>query len=256
MGLRLTLSALALRLLWGCTTPAPEVGPAARGATSNWSIAMASRRVALSQAMRNSGIPAVRNQDDQLQCNRMRSSPQQNLLDTCFGKLCGDGAPWRGVSDRAFAKARQRLHCPALTWLNDRVIGVADPAGLVPRWHGFRLVAADASGLMPALRACSRTRGLASADRRLFASYLPGPELMLHASVHASTESERAMPAEALDHLGPDDPLLLYRGCLAASALHANMCAQEDPARDRRPMSNRTLVWAARAEHAQVRGIA
>lgn len=150
----------------------------------------------------------------------MRSSSQQSLLDGFFGKLCGDGCPWRGASDRAFAKARQRLHCPALAWLNDRVVSLAEAAGLVPRWHGYRLVAADASVLMPALRRCSRTRGLASADQRLFALYLPGPELVLHASVHAATVSERAMLAEALEQLQPGDLLLLDRGYPAAWLIH------------------------------------
>jgi len=118
----------------------------------------------------------------------------------------------REVSDRAFAKARSHLHMPALTWLNDGLIERAQAADLVPRWQGFRLVAADASVLMPALRACHRTRSPASGDQRLFALYLPGPELTLHASVHSARESERAMLAQALDKLGPHDVLLLDRG--------------------------------------------
>ncbi len=150
----------------------------------------------------------------------MRSSSQQSLLDDFFGTLCGDGVPHRGVSDRAFAKARQRLHCPALAWLNDSVISLADAAGWVPRWHGFRQVAADASVLMPAVRTCGRTRSLASPDQRLLALYLPGPELVLHASVHACSVAERAMLAEALDHLGADDLLLLDRCYPAAWLIH------------------------------------
>jgi hypothetical protein len=38
---------------------------------------------------------------------------------------CG-GEPVRGVSDRAFAKARERLHMPALQWLNDWVLRQAE----------------------------------------------------------------------------------------------------------------------------------
>jgi Transposase DDE domain len=142
----------------------------------------------------------------------MRSSSQQALVDGFFGGLCADGALLREVSDRAFAKARSHLHMPALTWLNDGLIEHAQAADLIPRWQGFRLVAADASVLMPALRTCHRTRSPASADQRLFALYLPGPELMLHACVHSASESERAMLAQALDKLGPDDVLLLDRG--------------------------------------------
>lgn len=147
----------------------------------------------------------------------MRSSSQQALLDSFFGRLCGEGGSLlRVVSDRAFAKARARLHAPALSWLNERLVRAADAAGLVPRWQGLRLVAADASLLMPAVRRCHLQRSRAGGDQRLFALYLPGAELTLHAAVHSGAESERAMLAEALDRLGPSDVLLLDRGYPAA----------------------------------------
>jgi hypothetical protein len=146
----------------------------------------------------------------------MRSSSQQCLLDTFFGRLCGDGSLVRAVSDRAFAQARTRLHAPALSWLNDRLVAGADAAGLVPRWQGLRLVAADASVLMPAVRRCHLSRSAAGADQRLFALYLPAAELTLHAAVHSGAESERAMLVQALDKLAPDDVLLLDRGYPAA----------------------------------------
>ena len=150
----------------------------------------------------------------------MRAGSQQTLLDTFFTNLCagiGMGAGLvRGVSDRAFAKARSHLHMPALSWLNDWVLGRAEAAAVVPRWHGLRLVAADASVLMPAIRASHRSRSPAAADQRLFALYLPGAELTLHASVHSADTSERAMLMEALDKLGTDDVLLLDRGYPAA----------------------------------------
>ena len=118
----------------------------------------------------------------------MRSSSQQTMLDAFFGNLFGDGALTRGVSDRAFAKARSHLHVPALVGLNDQLLAQADAAGLLERWQGLLLVAADASVLRPAIRRCKRTRGLAAADGRLFALYLPGPELTLHAAVHSEPE--------------------------------------------------------------------
>lgn len=138
------------------------------------------------------------------------------MLDSFFGHLWGDGALMRAVSDRAFAKARSHLHMPALAGLNEQLVAQADAAGLVPRWHGFRVVAGDASVLEQAIRQCRRTRGLAGANQRLFALYLPGPELTLHAAVHSGCQSERAMPAEALDKLGPHDVLVLDRGYPAA----------------------------------------
>lgn len=146
----------------------------------------------------------------------LRSASQQAHLDAFFGNLCADGALWRGVSDRAFAKARSHLHAPALAWLNASLVSQADAAGLVPRWRGLRLVAGDASVLRPAMRQCKRTRGLVSGDARLFSLYLPGADMTLHAAVHSGCESERAMLAEALDALGPDDVLLLDRGYPAA----------------------------------------
>lgn len=129
----------------------------------------------------------------------------------------------RAASDRAFAQARQRLHLPALSWLNAQLLDGAERMQMAPRWCGFRLVAADASVLMPAVRACHRTASAASADQRLFALYLPGAELTLHAGVHSARESERAMLMESLDKLGADDVLLLDRGYPAAwlvQALH------------------------------------
>lgn len=150
----------------------------------------------------------------------MRASSQQTLLDTFFTNLhasVGDGAELvRGVSDRAFAKARSHLHMPALNWLNDWLIDRAETACIVKHWRGLRLVAADASVLMPAIRKCHRTRFAASGDQRLFALYLPDSELTLHASVHSADTSERAMLMQALDCLGPDDVLLLDRGYPAA----------------------------------------
>jgi hypothetical protein len=45
---------------------------------------------------------------------------------------------------------------------------VLKPAGRLPRWQGFRLVAPDASVLMPAIRQCPRTQRLAAVEQRLF----------------------------------------------------------------------------------------
>jgi hypothetical protein len=134
------------------------------------------------------------------------------MLDGFYASLAGSAGLERVLSDRAFAKARQRLHQPALAGLNDWLVGRAESAGLVPRWNGLRVVAGDASCLHPALRSCHRTRRAAAREQRLFALYLPAAELTLHASVHSPLVSERAMLVEALDVLGPDDVLVLDRG--------------------------------------------
>jgi Transposase DDE domain len=142
----------------------------------------------------------------------MRSQSQQATLDAFFGALCDGPLPHRGISDRAFAKARSHLHLPALEGLSDWLVRRADAAGMVARWQGLRVVAGDGSVLMPALRPCLKVRSQAHADQRLFALFLPGAELTLRASVYSAQGSERQMLVEALDHLGPDDVLVLDRG--------------------------------------------
>jgi hypothetical protein len=138
------------------------------------------------------------------------------MLDSFFGSLSPQDDWKRVVSDRGFAKARDRLNWTCLDQLNSFVVQCADAAGLVPRWHGLRLVAADASVLMPSVRASFTKRLAASADQRLFALYLPGAELTMHASLHSASTAERQMLFEALQCLGPDDVLLLDRGYPAA----------------------------------------
>lgn len=146
----------------------------------------------------------------------MRGQSQQVMLDSFFCSLSEDGDWQRLVSDRGFAKARDRLAWGALERLNTFVVERADALGLVARWRGLRVVAADASVLMPAVRPCLTRRRLASPDQRLFTLYLPGAELTLHASVHGARVSERQMLFEALACLGPDDLLVLDRGYPAA----------------------------------------
>jgi hypothetical protein len=142
----------------------------------------------------------------------MRGQSQQTTLDSFFASVCGTEHLQRVVSDRALAKARDHLHLPAMVSLNDMVVRRADEAGLIDRWCGLRVVGADASVLMPAVRACLLSRSAAEPDQRLFALFLPGAELTLHASVHSKLVAERNMLVEALDLLGPDDVLVLDRG--------------------------------------------
>ncbi|MBK9443514.1 MAG: hypothetical protein IPN53_20355 [Comamonadaceae bacterium] len=96
--------------------------------------------------------------------------------------------------------------------MNTFVVKTAKRVGLGPRWHSLRLVAGDASVLMPAIRPCFTTRFHAQADQRLFVLYLPGAELTLHASVHGADGAERQMLFESLLCLGPDDVLILDQG--------------------------------------------
>jgi hypothetical protein len=144
-----------------------------------------------------------------------RGQSQQVTLDSFFASLCDTAIPVRGISDRAFAKARDQLYMPALTGLNDLLVRRADELGFVPRWYGLRVVAADGSVLMPAIRASHVPRA-AAPDQRILGLFLPGAELMLHCEVYAAESSERAMLVEALDKLCPGDVLVLDRGYPAA----------------------------------------
>ena len=148
-----------------------------------------------------------------LLCQRGQS--QQVTLDSFFASLCDNAVPLRGISDRAFAKARLQLHMPALSALNDLLVRRADEMGLIPRWHGLRVVAADGSVLMPAVRASHLQRS-AARDQRVLGLLLPGAELMLHCEVYSAQGCERAMLVEAFDKLGPGDVVVLDRGYPAA----------------------------------------
>ena len=63
-----------------------------------------------------------------------RGQSQQVTLDSFFASLGDSALPLRGISDRAFARARDRLYMPALNGLNDLLVRRAVEAGLVPRW--------------------------------------------------------------------------------------------------------------------------
>lgn len=146
----------------------------------------------------------------------LRNHSLQSTLDGFFASVQDRARLIRVASDRALAKARDRLHLPALSSLNDLVVQRADQAGYISRWQGLRVVAADASVLRPAVRPCLLKRSAADPDQRLFALFLPGAEVTLHASVHSGLLGERSMLVHALDALGPHDVLLLDRGYPAA----------------------------------------
>ena len=143
----------------------------------------------------------------------MRGASQQVMLDSFFGSLDDTGDLHRGISDRGFAKARDHLSWNSLQRLNTFVVQTADRLGLIERWQGLRVVAADASVFFPAVRACANLKGFAaSPNQRLFSLFLPGAELTLYAQAHGEHTAERQMLFEALEKLGPDDVLVLDRG--------------------------------------------
>lgn len=141
----------------------------------------------------------------------MRMSIQAEL-DTFFAHLRQQAQLVHEVSEQAFAQARAKLSLTAIPGLNDWLVARAEMDQFVPRWHGLRLVAADASTVRFGLRA-SHVKRAALADQILFGLFLPGPDLMLAASLHEVHErGERQFLFEHLDRLSPDDLLLLDRG--------------------------------------------
>jgi len=140
----------------------------------------------------------------------MRKSVQSEL-DEFFAHLRQQAQLVHQVSAQAFAQARAKLSLTAIPLLNDWVLERATHYGFVPRWHGLRLVAADASTVRFGLRA-SHVKRAALADQIVFGLFLPGAELMLATSLHSVHESERQMLFEHLHRLCSSDLLLLDRG--------------------------------------------
>ena len=141
----------------------------------------------------------------------MRMSVQAEL-DTFFAHLRLQAQLVHEVSEQAFAQARAKLSLVAIPGLNDWLIARADQDGFVPRWRGLRLIAADGSTVRFGLRA-SHVKRAAFPDQILFGLFLPGPDLMLAASLHSIHErGERQFLVEHLDRLSSDDLLLLDRG--------------------------------------------
>lgn len=135
----------------------------------------------------------------------------QTELDEFFAHLQQQAQLVRHVSEQAFAKARAKLSATAIPALNDWLVERADADGHIPRWHGRRLVAADASALRFGHRKSHVPRA-ACTDQIAFGLFLPGAEMMLTASLHGTHENERQMLFEHLDRLSNSDVLLMDRG--------------------------------------------
>ena len=149
-----------------------------------------------------------------------RGGSVQSALDAFFPSLGAVGAGVL-VSDRALAKARAKLHVPALWALNERLLSCVETQGQLHLFKGRRLVCADGTILAPAQRACLRTRSLAAPVERALGLYLPGNDLMLHVAVGPEAEGERQMLFDQLDRLRRGDVLILDRGYPASWLVQA-----------------------------------
>ena len=149
-----------------------------------------------------------------------RGGSVQSALDAFFPGLGAVGAGVL-VSERALAKARAKLHVPALWALNERLLCCVETQGQLHLFKGRRLVCADGTILAPAQRACLRTRSLAAPVQRALGLYLPGNDLMLHVAVGPEAEGERQMLFDQLDRLRRGDVLILDRGYPASWLVQA-----------------------------------
>ena len=79
----------------------------------------------------------------------------------------------------------------------------------IPRWHGLRVVAADASKVKLFLQDAT---GRKVREAVAFGLYLPGIEMSLAFQLYPLRYSERQMLFDHLDQLSPSDMLVLDRG--------------------------------------------
>lgn len=113
------------------------------------------------------------------------------------------------VSAQAFSKARKGFSHRVFSLLNDFLLNLVEQHMPTPRWHGFRLVAGDASKLQLFLQDAVRRK---VREAIAFALYLPGAEMTLSFELYSPKVAERQMLFEHLNHLNNSDLLLLDRG--------------------------------------------
>lgn len=133
----------------------------------------------------------------------------QTELDRFFAVLRNQAELVRCVSAQALSKARQNLPYAVFTDLTRHLLELVEQHIGIPRWHGLRVVAADASDVRLTLRDATRR---VIKYGKVFALYLPGVEMMLHATLYGTDTGERQMLFEHLELLSADDLLVLDRG--------------------------------------------
>jgi hypothetical protein len=144
----------------------------------------------------------------------------QSELDDFFGRLGNQAAFIRAVTKSAFSQARKKLKPSAFKALNSLLLDRWYQSVEVPRWHGFRLLAADSTSLrVPGLPETIDEFGLHSGSKgepvpmaMAFGLYEVFSGLMLHADLHEGSARDRDLMAGSLSHVRADDLLLLDRG--------------------------------------------
>jgi hypothetical protein len=144
----------------------------------------------------------------------------QGELDDFFARLADQGPLLRAVTKSAFSQARRKLKPSVFRSLNDLLLTQWESHVSVPRWHGFRLLAGDATTLrLPALPEVLEEFGT-HGDRwggqtplaQVFGLFDVASGLLVHAEMFESATREREMLANTIAHVRNDDLLLLDRG--------------------------------------------
>lgn len=141
-------------------------------------------------------------------------------LDDFFGRLADTARFVRQTTKSAFSQARKKLRASVFADLNACLLAHWRDQVEEPVWHGFRLVAADATTLrLPNTPDIVEDFGVIN-DRwggsapltQVLALQAVQSGLILHAEMHPAKARERAMLAGCLDALEHNDLLLLDRG--------------------------------------------
>jgi hypothetical protein len=133
----------------------------------------------------------------------------QSELDRLFGTLDDSPHTRPKVSAQAFSKARKGISATVFNRLNRSLLDLVETHLKVPRWRGFRVVAADASKLQWFLQDVT---GRKVREAIAFMLYLPGLELALAFALYSPLVGERQMLFEPLESLRTDDLLVLDLG--------------------------------------------
>jgi hypothetical protein len=123
----------------------------------------------------------------------------QTELDRFFAVLSNQAELVRRVSAQALSKARQHLPLAVFTDLSAHLLHLVSLHIGVPRWHGLRVVAADASDVRLLSRDATR-RVIHWA--KVFALYLPGVEMVAVGTEITPRPPPRSVCA-ALPHTSP-----------------------------------------------------
>jgi hypothetical protein len=100
----------------------------------------------------------------------------QSELNAFFPQLKNRCDFLRTVSAQAFSKARKKFSFVVFSLLNQHPLSLVESALAVPRWHGFRVVAGDASKLHLFLRDATKRQ---VHEAIAFALYLPSVGMSL-----------------------------------------------------------------------------